>query len=75
MSKPERQVWCLHKRGDDGKLAVGKTFKFPGSGDAYRVCPDGSVRSNKVKLSKAEKKKQRRERVAELKGDNTPCQK
>jgi hypothetical protein len=74
MSKPERKIWCLHKRNAEGTLAVGQKFTFPNSRDSYTVQADGSVRSDKQKLSKAEKKVLKRNKVREMKGDNTPCQ-
>jgi len=67
MSKKDRMVMALHKRDASGALAVGQTFMFPGSGDRYTVQSDGSVRGHRVKLSKAEKKAARREKVRQLK--------
>lgn len=55
------QVQVLHKRNDEGELAVGQTFRF-NSGSAYQVQSDGSLRSHKVKLSKAERKQAKRAR-------------
>ena len=37
-------VQVIHKAGDDGKLAVGTTFRFK-SGTGYTVQADGSVRN------------------------------
>ncbi len=54
------QVQVMHKC-EGGSLAVGKTFRFA-SGSAYQVQEDGSVRSNKPKLSKAERKQAKRAR-------------
>lgn len=56
------QVQVLHKRDAAGALAVGQVFQF-NSGAAYQVQEDGSLRSNKVKRTKAERKQLKRARV------------
>jgi hypothetical protein len=62
-----RRVMVLHKSDDNEKrntLAVGETFTFPWSGDAYTVQGNGSVVSAKPKeySGKAERKRLKRER-------------
>lgn len=51
-------VQVIHKAGDDGKLAVGTTFRFR-SGTGYTVQADGSLRNadGKPARGKAYKKK------------------
>lgn len=76
-----RKVMVLHKCGDgetdrtDGKLAVGRTFTFPRSGDAYTVQESGAVVNAKPKpwKNKAERKKILRERKRAGGNEQTPC--
>lgn len=60
----DHKVHVLHKC-QGGTLAVGKTFRFP-SGSRYAVQENGSViNPDKMKLTKAEKKKLKRDRKKE----------
>lgn len=65
--KTRRKVMVLHKCTDDHdrkELAVGKTFTFPGSQDAYTVQKNGSVVKAQPRpwKNKAERKRYLRER-------------
>jgi hypothetical protein len=64
--KAHRKVMVLHKcTNDDNRttLAIGKTFTFPGSQDAYTVQGNGSVVNAQPQpwKNKAERKRFRRE--------------
>lgn len=54
-------VQVMHKCVSGNTLAVGQTFRFR-SGSAYQVKEDGSVRSNKIKLTKSQRRQQKRAR-------------
>jgi hypothetical protein len=65
--KTRRKVMVMHKCTEDEErntLAVGKTFTFPGSQDAYTVQANGSVVNAKPQpwKNKAERKRFLRER-------------
>lgn len=60
-----KKVYLFNKVSNSGKLKTGEAFRFPVTGDTYVIQQDGSVRSNKIKLSKKERKQIKRERQQE----------
>lgn len=65
--KEDRPVAALWT-GKGPKTEVGKTLRFPGSGSRYTVQENGSVKNaDKSRLTKKEKRKAKRNRVADRK--------